>query len=142
LFTSIGYGKPNIKLNNPGRDSPSKILMNTRLALEGLRTQLEGFGPSNFNKMTRRNTDDDKPGEIWSVKFNSGAFGVDWAKSVRALRQEFNGFERPWFIVEKINRDACETADQELSAAAVNPAIRRKRKSRERLFSDRVRGSS
>jgi ADP-ribose 1''-phosphate phosphatase len=131
LFTSIGYGKPNIKLNNPGKDSPSKILTNTRLALEELRTQLEEFRLSNFNKMTRRKSDDYKPGEIWSVKFNSGAFGVDWLDSLRALRQEFDGFERPWFIVEKINSDACQATGEEVDEAAVEPMTRRTRKSRE-----------
>ncbi|KAI1609390.1 hypothetical protein EDD37DRAFT_697621 [Exophiala viscosa] len=107
LFTSIGYGKLNMATNNPGKGSREGILINTRYALEELRTQLEIFGPSNFDERTSWRTDDDKPGEIWSVKFNSGAFGVPWEETREILEQEFAGFERPWTVVEKtIQADA------------------------------------
>lgn len=104
LFTSIGYGKPNISKNNPGKDSPVAILKNTRAALEELKVRLEDFGPSNFNEETNWMTDDEKPGEIWSVKFNSGAFGVDWEETRVILEEEFNDFERPWTVVERRNQ--------------------------------------
>lgn len=102
LFTSLGYGQRNIGHNNPGKDAPSTILKNTRVALEELRTRLEEFGPSNFNECTREVTDDLKPGEIWSPRFNSGAFGVPWRDSQAILQEEFEGFERPWTIVDKV----------------------------------------
>ncbi|OAL33226.1 hypothetical protein AYO20_07543 [Fonsecaea nubica] len=101
LFTSIGYGRRNMKTNNPGKDSKEKIINNTRMALEDLRVQLEAFGPSNLNPKTAWKTDGDKPGEIWSPKFNSGAFGVDWEDTRMLISEEFNGFERPWTVVEK-----------------------------------------
>lgn len=101
LFTSIGYGKPNKTTNNPGRDSEDLILRNTRHALEELRARLEQYGPSNFDEETSWETDDNKPGGIWSCRFNSGAFGVDWDKSRRVLEDEFRSFERPWTIVQR-----------------------------------------
>ncbi|OAP64241.1 hypothetical protein AYL99_00213 [Fonsecaea erecta] len=103
LFTSIGYGKPNMKTNNPGKDSTTKIIPHTRMALEELRVQLEAFGPSNFSPTTAWHTDRNKPGEIWSPKFNSGAFGVDWEDTRMLITEEFKGFERPWTVVEKAN---------------------------------------
>ena len=106
LVTSAGYGTPNIKTNNPGKDSKVAILKHTRYALEELRVSLERFGPSNFDEETAWETDDQKPGEIWSCKFNSGAFGVDWQETLEVLEEEFAGFERPWTVVEKSNRDA------------------------------------
>ncbi len=101
LFTSVGYGKPNMAANNPGRDSTERILKSTGHALEDLRTQLEDFGPSRFDQWTSWEMDDDKPGEVWSVKFNSGAFGVRWEETLEVLQAEFCNFERPWFVVEK-----------------------------------------
>lgn len=77
--------------NNPGKDPKERILKNTSYALEDLRAQLE----------VRRLPDDEKPGEIWSVKFNSGAFGVDWEETLQVLENEFQGFERPWFVVNQ-----------------------------------------
>jgi len=88
--------------NNPGRDPPEAILTSTTMALEEFRTWLEDFGPSNFNEATNWRTDDDKPGEIWSGKFNSGAFRVDWERTKKILENEFAGFERPWTVVDKI----------------------------------------
>lgn len=100
LFTSLGYGKKNMRLNNPGRDTVRKILYNTAVALENLRTQLEEFTPSNFDEETAWDTDDDKPGEIRACKFNSGAFGVPWEETEALIEQEFKDFERPWVIVD------------------------------------------
>lgn len=99
--------------NNPGKGSKDSILENTIYALEELRRDLEGFGPSNFDERTSWKTDGDKPGEIWSVKFNSGAFGVPWEETRGILEHEFAGFERPWTVVEKKVRaqDEPEKAD-------------------------------
>ncbi|EXJ54865.1 uncharacterized protein A1O5_12931 [Cladophialophora psammophila CBS 110553] len=112
LFTSIGYGKPNMKTNNPGKDPPNKIIPNTRMALEELRVRLEDYGPSNFNPRTAWKTEGDKPGEIWSPKFNSGAFGVDWEDTRMVIDEEFEGFERPWTVV-KFNKSEYGSPDDD-----------------------------
>lgn len=104
LFTSLGYGRPSIANDNPGKDSKERILRYTRNALEYLRVLLEEFGPSNFNEDTNWQTDDDKPGDIWCCKFNSGAFGVDWKETEAIVDQEFWTFERPWTVVEKVDK--------------------------------------
>ena len=104
LFTSLGYGKKNARINNPGRDSPRNIIQQTREALESLRLDLEDFGESNFNEQTSWQTDDKIPGEIWSCKFNSGAFGVDWEDTKVILNEIFEGYERPFTVVDRINK--------------------------------------
>lgn len=103
LFTSVGYGKAHMPVNNPGKDANGLIVKHTRCALEELRVRLEEHCPSNFNEETNWRTDDRKPGAIWSGKFNSGAFGVDWEDTRAILEEEFRNFERPWIVVEKIN---------------------------------------
>ncbi|EXJ83673.1 hypothetical protein A1O1_07297 [Capronia coronata CBS 617.96] len=104
LFTGVGYGKPNTASSNPGKDSQPRILRRTMSALEHLRIMLEEFGPSNFNEDTNWQSDDDKPGEIWCCKFNSGAFGVDWEETRALVEEEFMGFERPWTVVTKVDK--------------------------------------
>ncbi|KAL2413644.1 hypothetical protein ABEF95_003578 [Exophiala dermatitidis] len=105
LFTSIGFGEPSISGLNPGKDSRTRILIRTQQALEQLRILLEEFQPSNFNPETSWRTDDDKPGEIWCCKFNSGAFEVDWEDTCARVEEEFVGFERPWTVVERVAKD-------------------------------------
>ena len=100
LFTSLGYGRKDMRHNNPGRDTKAKILYHTALALENFRSQLEDFTPSNFDEDTAWDTDDDKPGEIRACKFNSGAFGVPWEETEALIEQKFKDFERPWLIVD------------------------------------------
>ncbi|KAK5266834.1 ADP-ribose 1''-phosphate phosphatase [Exophiala xenobiotica] len=131
LFTSIGYGRPNMAANNPGKDSKERILKSTGHALEDLRTQLEEFGPSRFEEGTSWDTyDDNKPGEIWSVKFNSGAFGVGWEETLEVLQAEFCNFERPWFVVEKpkVTEDkgisGIEEDESESSRGSERPRLR------------------
>ncbi len=145
IYTSVGYGKPNMKINNPGKDSPANILKHTRTAIRSLRSNLEGFGPSNFNKMTRSETDDEKPGEIWSPKFNSGAFGVDWKETLKILEEEFFGFERPWIVVEKLSREdhdpdlSSQSETEERGVARVERAIRHRRSPSQTKFEDRAK---
>lgn len=100
LFTSTGYGKRNNARNNPGRDPVPDIQRHTQTALGDLRMQLEAFGPSNFDDNTRWRTDDQKPGKILAVKFNSGAFGAPWELNEALVREVFNGFERPWHVFD------------------------------------------
>ncbi|EAW07198.1 putative phosphatase [Aspergillus clavatus NRRL 1] len=69
LFTSRGFGR--------GVSSPAVIIQNTELAVVDMRRQIaelhaeEGLG--GFS------------GELWSCRFNSGLFGVDWALSRKVL---------------------------------------------------------
>lgn len=102
LFTSIGYGQPNADRNNPGQDPAATILRQTRDALERLRVQLEDIGPSNFHEDTLGRTEGEEPGDIWACKFNS-AFKVDWNETKSVLIDIFNGFERPWSIIDETN---------------------------------------
>jgi hypothetical protein len=133
LFTSIGYGRPNKKTNNPGKDSPSLILQHTRLALEELRTRLEDYAISDPKKMkflgtTAKEAADEKPGEIWSSKFNSGAFGVDWEVTREVLVQEFDTFGSPWTLVQKIRSgedESLESPDANVMEDTVSKHIRR-----------------
>ncbi|OCT49743.1 hypothetical protein CLCR_07183 [Cladophialophora carrionii] len=114
LFTSTGYGKRNMKTNNPGKDSPSQILNHTRFALEEFRTRLEDYDIPGPDKVTSSEADDEKPGEIWSAKFNSGAFGVDWELTRDILVEEFDNSGRQWTLLEKISSggdDALESAN-------------------------------
>ncbi|OQV11076.1 hypothetical protein CLAIMM_14976 [Cladophialophora immunda] len=127
LFTSIGYGKPNMKTNNPGKDPATKIVTNTRMALEDFRVQLEAFGPSNFNPRTAWKTDSDKPGEIWSPKFNSGAFGVDWEDTRMLISEEFKGFERPWTVVDNSNKSEHESLGSEDQNDVAEQGVKRAR---------------
>lgn len=97
LFTSVGYGNKNMRFNNPGKDPPKKILEQTQTALESLRIHLEESAQLNPSEEDEYGV----PGEIWSCKFNSGAFGVDWEETKKILESEFYGFDRPFTIVEK-----------------------------------------
>ncbi len=100
LFTSTGYGKKNDARNNPGKDSVADIQVHTKTALRDLRMQLEAFGPSNYSIDASWNTDDEKPGKVLAVKFNSGAFGVPWESTQALIREVFTGFERPFHIFD------------------------------------------
>lgn len=100
LFTSVGYGKKNIRLNNPGRDPPDQILASTRAALEDFRLQLEERARSNSGA----EGEFDPPGEIWSCKFNSGAFGVKWEETKMILEEEFFGLGQTFKVVEKSDK--------------------------------------
>jgi hypothetical protein len=114
LFTSLGYGKPNMRGKNPGRDSTAKILVNTRVALEQLREQLEEefqkLQPAGKSaKVTDEDDDDDAPNIIWSPRFNSGAFGVAWEDTLQIILDEFQDFEGVWVIVDKDGKKAPES---------------------------------
>ena len=146
IYTSIGWGKPNMRINNPGKDSPANILKHTEMALKSLRSKLEEFGPSNCNKKTRRETDDEKPGEIWSPRFNSGAFDVDWNDTLDVLVKQFVDFERPWIIVERVSQEdheldlASQSETEKRGVARVERAARHRRNPSNTVFEDRAKG--
>lgn len=97
LFTSVGYGTKNTRFSNPGRDSPEKILRQTRMALESLRAQLEDYARSDLGEHDQYAV----PGDLWACKFNSGAFGVDWEETMEIIESEFQGFDRPLTVVAR-----------------------------------------
>ncbi|GES62242.1 phosphatase [Aspergillus terreus] len=67
LFTSPGYGK---KVS-----PPDVILQNTRLAVADMKRQVDELGAD--------------IGELWSCRFNSGLFKVEWELS-RKILEEFD----------------------------------------------------
>lgn len=76
LFTSRAYGRSVSK--------PDAILENSVHAIRDMRRQLEEF----FEK------DDEAQrweGKIYSCRFNSGLFGVQWKDSKRVLEKELDG---------------------------------------------------
>jgi hypothetical protein len=105
LYTSNGYGRKNMRSNNPGKDSEDSILQNTAYALEGLRTDLELCQPRALSNIPTEFDDriiwSTIPGQIVACKFNSGAFGVAWEKTRALIIREFEHSEMPWLIVDK-----------------------------------------
>lgn len=95
LFTSVGYGKPTKK--HAGMDKPEVILENTRKSLVGLREQLLKLRRGDKEKGGATASElgiadaEATPGELWSCKFNSGLFAVEWADTKRVLEEELNG---------------------------------------------------
>ncbi|KAL8785622.1 MAG: hypothetical protein Q9213_003276 [Squamulea squamosa] len=94
LFTSSGYGK-NV-------DSPSAILRSTEDAVRDLRRQIEGYGEQRRSEIEGRNgevDEDGKEGEekekeveyemgnCYSVRINSGLFGVPWEETKKVLEK-------------------------------------------------------
>ncbi|KAL1999135.1 hypothetical protein VTN02DRAFT_5003 [Thermoascus thermophilus] len=74
LFTSRGFGRT--------VSPPDVILKNTTLAVEDMIRQLEELRDS-----AEDNRSEDKPGELWSCRFNSGLFAVDWKDSQKILEE-------------------------------------------------------
>ena len=81
LFTSRQFGK-NVS-------PPDTILANTELAIADMKEQLA--------RLAVRTTDEGEqdggssgmsaPGELWSCRFNSGLFRVEWSRSRRVLEE-------------------------------------------------------
>lgn len=80
MFTSL----------RPGRylSSPEVILDNTRTAIDDMERQLlilRDSGNARGIDDTNGSGDPTIPGELWSCRFNSGLFGVDWSLSKQIL---------------------------------------------------------
>lgn len=74
LFTSRGYGKRVSR--------PATILAYTELAVADLKEQLEGL-----EERGEGEGDFEPPRELWSCRFNSGLFDVEWCRSRRVLEE-------------------------------------------------------
>ncbi|KAL9613008.1 MAG: hypothetical protein Q9167_002441 [Letrouitia subvulpina] len=74
LFTSSGYGK--------NTDPSDKILENTKSAMRDLKTQIEKH---KGNK--EKGEGEEEMGDVYSVRINSGLFGVDWGRTKEVLEE-------------------------------------------------------
>jgi ADP-ribose 1''-phosphate phosphatase len=123
LFTSYSYGKPT-KLK-AGKDSPEKILSNTKAALKDLREQVEVLdaaqpGPVQEGLADKsedrsgavgedKTADDDREkkrvgldvelGPLYACKFNSGSFGVKWEDTRALIEAAFDGSNRVMHVI-------------------------------------------
>lgn len=127
LFTSYSYGKPT--KFKAGKDSPEKILSNTKAALKDLREQVEALdaahpGPTlegladgskdrsrtigedwNDNKAADEDREkkrvrlDVELGPLYACKFNSGSFGVEWTDTKALIEAAFDGSNRVMHVV-------------------------------------------
>ncbi|RHZ45791.1 ADP-ribose 1''-phosphate phosphatase [Aspergillus thermomutatus] len=70
LFTSRGFGR--------GVSPPDVIVRNTELAVADMKRQLDELQADHTSQ-------GGSVGELWSCRFNSGLFGVAWARSRRVL---------------------------------------------------------
>jgi ADP-ribose 1''-phosphate phosphatase len=127
LFTSYSYGKPT--KFKPGKDSPEKILSNTKAALKDLREQVEVLGATqpgpaqegladrskDRSRTIGEDSDEDKAadearekmrvrldvelGPLYACKFNSGSFGVEWKDTRALIEAVFDGSNRVMHVV-------------------------------------------
>jgi ADP-ribose 1''-phosphate phosphatase len=88
LLTSVGYGKKATK-THPAMDKPDLILESTRRSLIDLREQLSKLAEENKKEV----------GELWSCKFNSGLFAVEWADTRRVLEAELRGLGKIVLVI-------------------------------------------
>lgn len=65
--------------------SPDVILANTRTAIEDMKRQLVALQDSGEAREIDGTDIAMIPGELWSCRFNSGLFGVDWRLSKQIL---------------------------------------------------------
>jgi hypothetical protein len=127
LFTSYSYGKPT--KFKAGKDSPEKILSNTKAALKDLREQVEVLDAahpgsaqegladrsedgsrtigedSNEDKAADEDQEkervrlDAELGSLYACKFNSGSFGVEWTDTKALIEAVFDGSNRVMHVV-------------------------------------------
>ena len=127
LFTSYSYGKPT--RFKAGKDSPEKILSNTKASLKDLREQVEvldaaqpdpvqeGFADKSKDRSrsTGEDSDEDKAanedrekkrvrlnvelGPLYACKFNSGNFGVEWKDTRALIEAVFDGSNRVMHVI-------------------------------------------
>ena len=88
LFTSNGYGRKT--KTKAGVSPPKAIVANTAAALRDLEEQLrelraEGLQEREGKK--RKERDVRVPGEVWSVRINSGSFRVPWEETSNVLKE-------------------------------------------------------
>jgi ADP-ribose 1''-phosphate phosphatase len=67
---------------------PDIIIENTRLAVRDLKRQLAELQRARgAEACANSDNSDNRPGELWSCRFNSGLFAVAWAESRKVLEE-------------------------------------------------------
>ena len=79
LFTSRQFGK-NVS-------PPDTILANTELAIADMKEQLARLAVRNTDEGEENGSGMSAPRELWSCRFNSGLFRVEWSRSRRVLEE-------------------------------------------------------
>lgn len=79
LFTSRQFGK-NVS-------PPDTILANTELAIAEMKEQLARLAVRNINEDEGNGSGMSAPRELWSCRFNSGLFRVEWSRSRRVMEE-------------------------------------------------------
>lgn len=79
LFTSRQFGK-NVS-------SPDTILANTELAIAEMKEQLAKLAVRNTDEGEENGSGMSAPRELWSCRFNSGLFRVEWSRSRRVMEE-------------------------------------------------------
>lgn len=100
LFTSYGYGGRPVKSGKGGghaaKDGVKKVVESTRTALVELRgwiTTIEK-GPEETDKDGKK-----RKVIVYSPKFNSGNFGVDWEDTEAMIKEAFADWDGEWRIL-------------------------------------------
>lgn len=111
LFSSYGYGSRAVKCTPNGgghaaKDPPQTVKENTITALqelhgwikehEGLTGPEEGVGKMSRGKKDVLRT---RKVVVYSPRFNSGNFGVEWAWTVDVIRKEFAEWQGEWRVL-------------------------------------------
>ena len=79
LFTSRQFGK-NVS-------PPDTILANTELAIADMKEQLARLAVRNTDEGEENGSGMSAPRELWSCRFNSGLFRVEWSRSRRVMEE-------------------------------------------------------
>ena len=79
LFTSRQFGK-NVS-------PPDTILANTELAIAEMKEQLARLAVRNTDEGEENGSGMSAPRELWSCRFNSGLFRVEWSRSRRVMEE-------------------------------------------------------
>jgi ADP-ribose 1''-phosphate phosphatase len=90
LFTSKGYGRGNKKAGRPGRSPKQTIIRATEQALADFVAQYQKLASG-----------EDRPGDIFSVRFNAGFFGVPWETTEEALKRIWDEVDVAWTVVSR-----------------------------------------
>lgn len=106
LFTSYGYGSRAVRSGKNGghaaKDGREKVIEATRTALEELKRVVVAA-----EREEEVDEDDEGGGEkaektkvvVYSPKFNSGSFGVDWEVTAGMIQEIFGDWEGEWRIL-------------------------------------------
>jgi ADP-ribose 1''-phosphate phosphatase len=90
LFTSKGYGRGNKKAGRPAKSPKQTIVKATEQALADFVTQYQELEGGK-----------ERAGDIFSVRFNAGSFGVPWETTEEALKRIWDEVDVTWTVVNR-----------------------------------------